>query len=277
MVNYLDFMNQVKIAWWGKHTGEEPPLVVADSDTLVGAGGIFFSGCNLHCAFCQNYQISQENLGKFFSIEELADIMLKLQDDDAINIDLVTPTIWYQQIKSAIILARSKGLNIPIVWNSNGYEKLEVIKEMAGLVDIYLPDFKYSDDDLALKYSGIKNYSEIALSAIKEMYNQVGNFTGKRGLIIRHMVLPNNLANSFGVLQKIVEIDKNIHVSLMNQYFPMYKANNFSELMRVVSDDEFDQVYGYLQELGFTNGWVQGEKSQENLIPDFTKDKPFDG
>lgn len=269
MFNYLDFMNKVKIAWWGKHTGEEPPL--------VPAGGIFFSGCNLHCAFCQNYQISQENLGKFYNIEELVEMMLKLQNDGAINIDLVTPTIWYKQIKETIILARERGLTIPIVWNSNGYERVEIIKEMAGLVDIYLPDFKYSDDEVAYKYSGIKNYSEIALSAIKEMYRQVGNFDGKKGLIVRHMVLPNNLANSFGVLQKIAELDKNIYVSLMNQYFPMYKANKFPELARVVSEEEFAQVYNYLQELGFENGWIQGEKSQENLLPDFTKDKPFEG
>lgn len=271
---------KIKIAWWGKHTGEEPPLVESASTSLstpnkFGAGGIFFSGCNLHCAFCQNYQISQGNLGKFYSIEELAEMMLNLQSDGAVNIDLVTPIIWYKQIKTAIILAHERGLTIPIVWNSNGYESVEIIKEMAGLIDIYLPDFKYSDDELALKYSGIKNYFEIALSAIKEMYDQVGNFDGKRGLIIRHMVLPNNLANSFGVLQKIAEIDKNIHVSLMNQYFPMHEADKFPELMRIVSEEEFNQVYDYLQELGFENGWVQGEKSQENLIPDFTKEKPF--
>lgn len=286
---------KIKISWFGKHIGEEPPLVGAGPDAPVGAGGIFFSGCNLHCAFCQNYQISQENLGKFYSIEELVEMMLKLQNDGAVNIDLVTPTIWYKQIKEAIILARERGLNIPIVWNSNGYESVEIIKEMAGLVDIYLPDFKYSDDEVAYKYSGIKNYSETALSVIKEMYRQVGNLKLKeekikkptrhasralrgvagRGLIVRHMVLPNNLANSFGVLQKIAEIDKNIHVSLMNQYFPMHQANKFPELTRVVSEEEFAQVYNYLQELGFANGWVQGEKSQENLIPDFTKEKPF--
>lgn len=262
-------MNQIKIAWYGKHTGEEPPL--------VPAGGIFFSGCNLHCAFCQNYQISQENLGKFYSVEELAQIMLDLQNDGALNIDLVTPTIWYKQVKEAIVMAKNRGLNIPIVWNSNGYESVEIIKEMSGLVDIYLPDFKYSDDEIAFKYSKIKNYSSMAFEAIKEMYKQVGNFDGKKGLIIRHMVLPNNVANSFGVLQKIGEIDNKIHVSLMNQYFPMYQADQFPELTRTVSNDEFEQVYDYLQELGFENGWVQGEKSQGNLIPDFTKEKPFVG
>lgn len=265
-------MNKIKIAWFGKHIGEEPPL--------VPAGGIFFSGCNLHCIFCQNYQISQENLGKFYSIEELANIMLQLQNNGAVNIDLVTPTIWYRQIKEAIILARERGLNVPIVWNSNGYESVEIIKEMAGLVDIYLPDFKYSDDDLAYKYSGIKNYTNTALGAIKEMHNQVGNLQikngiAKKGLIVRHMVLPNNLANSFGVLQKMAEIDNSIHISLMNQYFPMHNANKFSELTRTVSGDEFDQVYNYLQELEFTNGWIQEEKSQDNLIPDFNRDQPF--
>lgn len=265
-------MNNIKIAWYGKHLGEEPPL--------SPAGGIFFTGCNLHCVFCQNFQISQQNLGKFYSTEELANIMLELQNEGAVNIDLVTPTIWYRQIKEAIVIAKSRGLKIPIVWNSNGYENQEILKEMEGLVDIYLPDFKYSDDDLAFRYSGIKNYTKTAELAIKEMLRQVNNLKiensiATKGIIIRHMVLPNNLANSFGVLQKLAEIDTNLYVSLMNQYFPMHNAKNFSELTRVVSNEEFNQVYEYLQELGFKNGWVQGEKSQENLIPDFTKINPF--
>ncbi len=277
-------MNNIKIAWQGKHFGEEPPL--------IPAGGIFFTGCNLRCVFCQNWQISQENLGKFYSIEELVEIMLELQNAGAVNIDLVTPTIWYKQIKQALINAKSRGLTIPIVWNSNGYEKVEILKEMAGLVDIYLPDFKYSNNDLALKYSGIKNYVEVATEAIKEMLGQVvppqrdpdsrretlkiESGVARKGVIVRHMVLPNNLANSFGVLQKLAEIGLSIHVSLMNQYFPLHNAKNFSELIRVVSEEEFKQVYEYLQELGFVNGWVQGEKSQENLIPDFNKINPFE-
>ena len=265
-------VERVKIAWFGIHEGEEPPL--------VPAGGIFFSGCNLHCAFCQNYQISQEGLGEFYTIQQLADMMLKLQNQGAINIDLVTPTIWHKQIKSSILLAKDKGLKLPIVWNSNAYEDTEIIKEMTGLVDIYLPDFKYSDDELALKYSGIKNYSIKAEAAIKEMKNQVGNLKIKNGvaqsgLIVRHLVLPNNLKNSFGVLDKITSIDNKIHVGLMNQYFPMHNAKKFPELTRVVSEEEFNKVYDYLLDLGFENGWVQGEKSQENLIPDFRKERPF--
>jgi len=265
-------MKQVKIAWHGIHSGEEPPL--------SPAGGIFFSGCNLHCVFCQNYQISQQGLGKNYSVAELSDMMLELQKNGATNIDLVTPTIWHQQIKEAILLARKNNLKIPIVWNSNGYEDLKIIKAMEGLIDIYLPDFKYSDDDLALKYSGIKNYLSTATAAIKEMIRQVGNLkiannTAQRGVIVRHLVLPNNLENSFGVLKHLSEIDTNIHISLMNQYYPLHQADKFPELCRVVSEKEFEQVYDYLLDLGFANGWVQGEKSQKNLIPDFTKLEPF--
>ncbi|HBU06851.1 MAG TPA: radical SAM protein [Candidatus Magasanikbacteria bacterium] len=296
----------VKVAWFGLHTGEEPPLVgvdnkiieIADNEkkcgrvklaslttrhqpiTSFGAGGIFFTGCNLRCVFCQNYQIFQENLGGLYSTEELANIMLDLQKQGAVNIDLVTPTIWWKEIKPAIILARERGLTLPIVWNSNGFDSVEILREMKGLVDIYLPDFKYSDDEIALKYSGIKNYVETAKLAVREMldqvsYLQIENGIAKRGLIVRHMVLPNNLANSFGVLQMLSEIDISIHISLMNQYFPMHHASEYPEINRIVSEEEFNQVYEYLQELGFTNGWVQGEKSQKNLIPDFRKKEPF--
>lgn len=265
-------MKNVKIAWYGLHVGEEPPL--------TPAGGIFFSGCNLRCAFCQNYQISQQGLGDLYSVTDLADMMLKLQADGAVNIDLVTPTIWYQPIKEAIILAKEKGLRLPIVWNSNGYEDLKIIQAMEGLVDIYLPDFKYSNDELAKKYSGIDDYSSVATTAIREMLRQVGyleieNEIAKKGVIVRHLVLPNNLKNSFGVLKKLAAIDRGVHVGLMNQYWPIHHAENFPELTRTVSDEEFNKVYDYLLDLGFSHGWVQGEKSQNNLVPDFTKTEPF--
>ncbi len=270
--NYQFIMKTVKIAWYGIHEGEEPPL--------LPAGGIFFSGCNLHCVFCQNFQISQQGIGKIFSVLELANIMIELENKGANCIDLVTPTIWHAPIKEAIILAKSFGLKIPIVWNSNGYEKLDIIKSLAGLIDIYLPDFKYSDDDLAFKYSGIKNYLEVATSAIKEMYMQVGNLqikntVAQKGIIIRHLVLPNNLPNSFGVLRAIANIDIKIHISLMNQYFPTHNSKQFSELAQIVTDVDFEKVCDLLVELGFKNGWIQGEKSTENLIPDFTKPEPF--
>lgn len=287
--------NQVKIAWFGKHFGEEPPLT---GDCNQGAGGIFFSGCNLRCCFCQNYQISQENIGgKFYNTEELADIMIDLQSNDCICVDLVSPTIWYKQIKESILIAKNKGLIIPIVWNSNGYEDVKIIKEMEGLIDVYLPDFKYYYNDLALKYSGIENYKETAILAIKEMYNQVGIFKEQklktknaeklkkenqkeeiaknRGLIIRHLILPNNVDNSFGVLNEISNIDKNIHISLMSQYNPVYNAKKFIEIDRKLTMDEFDLVYNYQLLLGMENGWYQEMNSSDCFVPDFKKDNPF--
>lgn len=268
--------NFVKIGWYGKHFGEEPPLTLDR-----GAGGIFFSGCNMRCVFCQNYQISQDIIGKNYSIDELSKIMIDLQDTGALNIDLVSPTIWYKQIKESILIAKENGLHIPIIWNSNGYENINIIKELSGLIDIYLPDFKYADNDVALKYSKIKNYEEIAIEAIKEMYNQVGllkikNDTAISGIIIRHLILPNNIKNSFLVLDEISKINKNIHVSLMSQYNPLYKASDFPEINRKINQEEFDKVYNYQLDIGIENGWHQELDSSDNFVPDFKKEKPFD-
>jgi len=291
-------MNEaVKIAWFGKHFGEEPVLTGSlffdnnvekqsghvkspNGDHATGAGTIFFTGCNLRCVFCQNYQISQQGIGKEYSIQELADIMIKLQNDGAVCIDLVTPTIWWKQIKEAITIAKDNGLRLPIVWNSNGYEQLEIIKEMKGLVDIYLPDFKYSDDELAFRYSGIKKYRDIARHAIQEMFDQVGllqeeNGIAIKGLIVRHLVLPHAIENSFGVLDDIANINTDVHVSLMNQYLPMHNAHEFPELSDVVSEEDFDRVHQYMLGKDFINGWVQGDKSQECLVPDFNRNNPF--
>lgn len=267
-------MNKVKIAWYGLHAGEEPPL--------DPAGGIFFTGCDLRCVFCQNYQISQKQMGTIYEVNDLVQIMLKLQNRRAKNIDLVSPSGWYREIKQAIILAKEQGLTLPIVWNSNGYEKLEVLKEMDGVVDVYLPDFKYSDDALAEKYSGIKNYFSQASGNIKEMIRQVGNLkikdgAAKSGVIVRHLVLPGEIENSFGVLNELTQIDKNIFVSLMNQYFPVFRVKNYPEIDREVSEEEFETVYDYLRAVGLGNGWVQGEKSSKNLLPDFEKGDPFGG
>jgi putative pyruvate formate lyase activating enzyme len=269
--------DKVKIAWWGKHFGEEPPLI---GNKDQGAGGIFFSGCNLCCVFCQNKQISQGNFGRDYSIDELVEVMLGLQKQGAINIDLVTPTIWWRQIKQAVILAKNKGLKIPIVWNSNGYELVDVLRELKGSVDIYLPDFKYSNNELAWKYSGIKRYLEVAKKAIEEMYSQVGLFkevngVGKRGLIVRHLVLPGAVENSYQVLKELASMDTRIHIALMNQYTPLYGAKDIPELNRAVDSEEFNLVYDYLLKLGFINGWVQDEGSRGVLVPDFKKDNPF--
>jgi putative pyruvate formate lyase activating enzyme len=274
---------KVRIAWYGKHFGEEPPLVGRPSSNekiRYGAGTVFFSGCNLHCVFCQNYQISQERLGKEYSIEELTKIMLELEERGAVNIDLVTPTLWWREIREAIILARKLGLTIPIVWNSNGYESINIIKGMKELIDVYLPDFKYAEDKLAVKYSKAPRYSQVALKAIKEMFRQVGNLQIKngiaqKGLIIRHLILPGYPDNSVAVLKKIIAIDKNIHLSLMSQYYPVYLAENFHEINRRLTSSEIDLVETKRMELGLINGWNQEADGGEVLLPDFKKENPF--
>lgn len=268
----------MKISWWGKHFGEEPPLVLDK-----GAGTIFFVGCNFRCVYCQNWQISQTaKLGKNYSVTDLTKIMLDLQDQGALNIDFVTPTIWFTQIKEAVTLAKEKGLKIPIVWNTNGYDGPKILKEIEGIVDIYLPDFKYGDNELALKYSGIKNYIEITTESLKEMLRQVGNLqtdengVAKRGVIVRHMILPNNLENSYKVLDIIKKIDSNIYLNLMSQYEPVYQSKDFPELNRTVSKKEFEKVFDYLTKLGFENGWVQELDSHSAFLPNFVKENPFD-
>ena len=272
-------IKKIKIAWAGKHFGEEPPLT---GKAEQGAGGIFFSGCNLRCVFCQNWQISQAGLGKEYSVAGLADIMLSLEKQGAANIDLVTPTIWWRQIKQAIKLAKKQGLTIPVAWNSNAYESPEIIKQLNGLVDIYLPDFKYGDDEIAKKYSGAFNYSAVAGAAIKEMFKQVGslevdkNGLARRGVIVRHLILPDNLENSFKALAVISEIDKNIPVSLMRQYFPAHKVKKFPEINRPVSQIEFKKVFERMIELGLENGWTQAENCEKVMLPDFSKHEPFE-
>ena len=268
--------NFVKIAWFGKHFGEEPVLV-----GKKGAGTIFFTGCDLRCVYCQNYQISQQNIGQKYSIQKLVSIMLGLQKDGALNIDLVTPTIWADQIKQAIIKARKQGLSIPIVWNSNAYESKEMIKSLDGLIDIYLPDFKYGDDNLAFRYSSIKDYVQKAKESIREMFQQVGNLKlskkgiAKKGIIVRHLVLPNNVENSFKVLEYIKEIDKDIYINLMSQYKPVYKAQDFPEINRSLEQEEFEKIFDYLLKLDIKNGWIQEMQNHTIFLPDFTKKNPF--
>jgi len=207
--------------------------------------------------------------------------MLELQELGALNIDLVTPTLWWRFLKEAILLARELGLDIPVIWNSNAYEMLHIIRAMDGLVDIYLPDFKYMDDTLAIKYSNAPGYSILAEKAIKEMFLQVGklqieNGIAKKGLIVRHLVIPGNVDNSIAVLEKITAIDKNIHLSLMNQYYPVYKSHKFTEINRLLTEDEIGTVETKRMELGLENGWVQEADSGDDFLPDFRKENPFD-
>lgn len=262
----------IKLAMASIHNFEEPCISGEN-----GSGTVFFSNCNMNCVFCQNYKISQQGLGREISIKELAEIFIDEQNKNAENINLVTPTMYVYHIIEAIKIVKNKGLKIPIVYNSNGYENVETIKKLDGYIDIYLPDLKYYDDDLAFKYSGVKNYFENATSAIKEMYNQVGspvldeNGMMKKGLIIRHLVLPNNLQNSKDVLKWINDnIDKKVFVSVMAQYFPTNRAKEFPEINRKLTKEEYEEIENYLYSLDLDNGYIQelGEHEEE-YVPDF--------
>ena len=247
----------VKIALASLHYFEEP-CISGDK----GSGTVFFSNCNLSCKFCQNYKISLEGKGKEITIEELSNIFLDLQKQGANNINLVTPTIYAYQIIEALKIAKIKGLKIPIIYNSNGYESIDTLKSLEGYIDIYLPDFKYYYDNIALMYSGARQYFNVATDAIKEMYRQVGSpqFSEdgriKRGLIIRHLVLPNYLENSKKVLSWIKEnIDPKVYISIMAQYFPCYKAKEIEELNRKLSKDEYEEIEDFVYKLRYRK-WI---------------------
>lgn len=259
--------NKVKIALYSTHNFEEPCI-----SGEKGSGTIFFSNCNLNCVFCQNYEISQLGKGKEITTEELTEILLKQQEKDVENINLVTPTSYVPQIIKAIKKAKEKGLKIPIVYNTNGYENVETIQMLEGLIDIYLPDLKYIDEELAKKYSKIDNYFETTTKAIKEMINQVGmpqlNDKGimQKGVMIRHLVLPNHIENSKKVLKWIKEnLPKQIYVSIMAQYFPTYKAKEIEDLNRKLTKEEWEEIENYVEELNIENGYMQelGEHEEE--------------
>ena len=259
--------DKVKIALYSIHNFEEPCI-----SGEKGSGTIFFSNCNLNCVFCQNYEISQQGRGKEIEIEELAEIMLKQQEKGVENINLVTPTSYSLQIKEAIIIAKEKGLKIPIVYNTNGYENVETLRELEGLIDIYLPDLKYYYDSLGKEFSKVDNYFEIATNAIKEMYRQVGspilNEKGvmQKGLMVRHLILPNNIENSKRCLKWLKEnFNDKIYISLMAQYFPTYKAKEISEINRKLTPKEYEEIENYLYDLDIENGYIQelGEHEEE--------------
>jgi len=252
-------LKDVKIASYNIHTGEEPPV----SGTR-GSGTVFFSGCTLKCVFCQNYPISHLLNGEFYSIDELANIFLHLQGRGAHNINLVTPTPYLYHFVRALHLAQKQGLNIPIVYNTSGYEQPGIIKHLNHLVDVYLPDLKYVENRISHKYTGVDNYFEYAYPAITEMFNQVGMLQldedgiARNGVILRHLILPGNLENSKRVLKTIGESPfKGSHLSLMSQYFPAYNACRNSEINRRLLPGEYREVKEYALQLGFSNGWFQ--------------------
>lgn len=256
----------VKIALYSTHNFEEPCI-----SGKKGSGTVFFSNCNMNCVFCQNYEISQQGKGKEITIEELAEIFIKQQEKNVENINLVTPTSYVPQIIEAIKIARNKGLKLPIVYNTNGYEKVETLEMLEEYVDIYLPDFKYSDNKLAKRLSKVDNYFEIATRALKEMYRQTGKAVFddrgimQKGMIIRHLVLPNQILNSRRVLKWINENMHDVYVSVMAQYFPTYKAKDIEDINRKLSKEEYEQIENYLYRLDLENGYIQelGEHEEE--------------
>lgn len=259
-----------KIARVGLHHFEEPCL-----SGERGSGTIFFSGCNLRCLFCQNFEISHGEKGLEVSEKQLVSLMLYLQDSGAHNINLVTPSNYTNLLKDTLKIAKPQ-LKIPIVWNSSGYETVQNLKKLDGLVDIYLPDFKYSDDDLAWEYSHAKGYRKIAFDAISEMRRQqpddVFGDDGmmQKGVIVRHLVLPGALENTKGVLQDISSIDDTMYVSLMGQYFPTPNVENHPILSRRITEDEYDQATQAFFDAGLQNGFSQElDSATEEYVPDF--------
>ena len=263
--------DKIKIALVSTHEYEEPCISGKN-----GSGTVFFSNCNLNCIYCQNYDISQLGKGREITIEELADIFLKQQAKGVNNINLVTPTMYAYHIIEAIKIARKNGLNLPIIYNTNGYEKVETIKALDGYIDVYLPDIKYYSDILSKKYSNVDKYFEIATKAIKEMYKQVGQATFnedgiiQKGVIIRHLVLPNHLQNTKHILKWIKGNLGDIYVSIMAQYFPTYKAKGDSLIGRKLTKKEYKEIENFLYTLDLKNGYIQelGEHEEE-YVPEW--------
>lgn len=261
-----------KIALASLHYYEEPCI-----SGTHGSGTVFFSNCNLRCIYCQNYEISQLQKGKEISVEHLADIFLRKQKKGAHNLNLVTPTSYVYHIIEALDIAKKQGFSIPVIYNTNGYENIETIQYLKGYVDVYLPDLKYYSNELAKKYSGVDNYFETATQAIKEMYKQVGgvsfNEEGmvQKGVMLRHLVLPNHIQNTKHILKWIKEnLPQDVWVSVMAQYFPTYKAKEDSLMNRKLTKKEYKQVEEYLYLLNLENGYMQelGEHEEE-YVPDF--------
>lgn len=249
--------DEVIVSSISPHFGEEAPLVGTN-----GSGTIFFTNCNLSCEFCQNYDISHLGAGSVITTEQLADAMIKLQNRGCHNINFVTPTHFTPQIAEALIIAAEKGLEIPLVYNCGGYESVETLTLLDGIIDIYMPDIKYSDDTMAEKYSNAHAYWEVVTAAAKEMYRQVGDLKinkrgiAQRGLLIRHLVLPNNIAGSKKVLEFIAnDISQNSYLNIMDQYHPAYRANQYPELNRRINSDEYHQVLSYAENLGLHRGF----------------------
>lgn len=264
--------DKIRVARAALHYWEEPCI-----SGEIGSGTVFFSHCTLKCVFCQNYNISQCEWGKDITIERLSDIFLELQEKGALNINLVTPTHYVPQIIEALKIAKNKGLRLPIIYNSSGYEKVETIKLLNGYIDVYLPDIKYFESKYSSKYSKANSYFEFALEAIKEMVNQVGevefNKDGiiKKGVIIRHLMLPGLLFDSKKIIDAIYKnFGDKVYISIMNQYTPLENVEKYPELNRSLNRKHYDSIIDYALGIGIKNGFIQDEGTdKESFIPLF--------
>lgn len=263
--------NKIKLAYYSLHKWEEP--IISGSN---GSGTIFFSHCNMKCIYCQNKKISIDGYGKYISNKKLGEIMIKLQNMGAHNINLVTPTHYVPQIASILNKIKDKELTIPIVYNTSSYENIGTLMVMRGLVDIYLADLKYYDDSLANNYSMVKDYFENATYAIDEMYRQVGtpqfddNGLIKKGLVVRVLILPGHLDDAKKIIKYLYNTyHDDIFISIMNQYTPVNTCI-YNNLNRKLTEDEYNEVIKYALELGVKNAFVQEEDTaSESFIPNF--------
>ncbi|MDD5561271.1 MAG: radical SAM protein [Candidatus Omnitrophica bacterium] len=249
------------------HHGEEPPV-----SGTKGSGTVFFSHCNMSCVYCQNYEFSQLGKGREYRLEELAQVMLSLQGSGCHNINLVTPTHVLPQILKALEIAIAGGLKIPLVYNTSGYESVEIIRLLTGIVDVYLVDMRYADSEIARRLSSAPDYAQCNQEAVKEMYRQVGlaefDREGliKKGLIIRHLVLPNQTSGTDKIMRFIArDISEDTCVSLMSQYLPYYKASAYPEISRRLKNSEYEEAKGILEKYNLLNGWIQESYGSERF------------
>ena len=266
---------EIEIASYCAHHGEEPFISGGE-----GSGTIFFRHCNLKCVFCQNWEISQLTIGAYCNTP-LHQIMLDLQSKGCHNINLVTPTHYMPQILEALQAAFNKGLEIPIVYNTNGYDSVELLKLLDGVVDVYMPDLKYFDNDKAQKYSNAENYVEVSRAGIKEILRQVGNLRfdeneiAVRGILVRHLVLPNGISDTKNALKYLSTVSRDMWISIMSQYSPQNRANEYHELNRSLTPQEYWEAVGWAQEYKLENYLIQEIDSKDAFLPDFKEENPF--
>lgn len=270
-LGYCSMPDSVLVARASLHMWEEPCISGTN-----GSGTVFFTGCNLKCVFCQNHAIAIGQKGKALSISQLSDLFFMLEEKGAHNINLVTPSHYIPSIVSALTDAKRRGLAIPIVYNTSGYDSVESLALLDGLVDIYLPDFKYVSSELSLRYSHAADYFDVASKALAEMYRQVKDpvFQGdmmQKGIIVRHLILPNCTKDSKAVIRYLYETYQNhIFISIMNQYTPLPHVQAYPEINRKVTEAEYDKVVDFAVRLGVEQGFIQeGDTASESFIPDF--------